>query len=121
MELDIRWDDQHPGVIVMKYDQAASWDEILEVFETQAQMAARVSRQVAVIILQHEAIHMPGGDWLAVARQLMRSQPANVKEVGSHAALRHKDWAASFMRRPRVIQCLGLFGTLFDCLGHLSN
>jgi len=59
----------------------------------------------------HDALHC----------RLPPSQPANVKEVGSHAALRHKDWAASFMRRPRVIQCLGLFGTLFDCLGHLSN
>ena len=79
MDLDIRWDVQQTGVIVMKYDQAANWDEVLEVFETQAHMAAQVTHPVAVIILQHERIHLPGGDWMAVGRQIKRGMPDNVK------------------------------------------
>ena len=52
---------------------------------------------------------------------LREGHHAKAKNSGSHAALRHKSWAASFMRRPSAICCLCLFGTLFDCLGHLSN
>ena len=79
MDLEIRWDDQQPGVIIMQYGQVATWDELFEFFETQGNMAAQVSHPVAVIVLRQEAIHLPGGDWMAAAQHIRRSQPPNVK------------------------------------------
>ena len=40
---------------------------------------------------------------------------------GAHAALRHIQLGRLVHETAPLIYCLGLFGTLFDCLGHFGN